>query len=90
MHKPTKQWNPPESCFDFDRKTAEGDKVLFLRNICFYFTVARFTYFSLLPEVDKRIDHVLTLFRPKPERVDVITAVVYQVLPLCVFGVPGE
>ena len=32
---------------------AVGDKVLLLRNICFYFMVAGFTYFSLLPEVDK-------------------------------------
>ena len=51
-----KKWNPPESCFDFDRKMPEGDKVLFLCNIRFYFMVAGFTNFSLLPEVDKRVE----------------------------------
>ena len=48
-----KKWNPPECCFDFDWKMPEGNKVLLLRHIRFYFRVACFIYFSLLPEVDK-------------------------------------
>ena len=48
-----KKWNPPEGCFQFDRKQPEGDKRVFLLTFCFYFRVAHFTYFSLLLEVDK-------------------------------------
>ena len=51
--KQVKKWKPPERCFRFDRKQPEGDKRVFLLTFCLYFRVARFTYFSLLPEVDK-------------------------------------
>ena len=51
------KWNPLESCFAFDRKMPEGNTILFLHNIRFYFMVAGFTYFSLLSEVDKQLDH---------------------------------
>ena len=47
-----KKWNPPESCFVFDRKRPAGGKRLFLYTFCFYFMVAGFIYFSLLPEVN--------------------------------------
>ena len=51
--KLTEKWNPPELCFGFDWKMQKGDNVLFLCHIRFYFRVARLTYFSPLPKVDK-------------------------------------
>ena len=47
-----KKWNPTKSCFVFNWKRPAGDKQLYLFALCFYFSVAGFTYLSLLAEVD--------------------------------------
>ena len=50
--------------FDFDRNSAAGDKVMFLRDIRFYFRVVGFTYISPLPEVDNSTYVILMQLSP--------------------------
>ena len=59
-------------CFEFDWKRRPGDKVSFLRNIPFYFSLAGFTYLSPLSEVDKTpaTMNCLSTLNPRQDETD--------------------